>query len=190
MNGGDSIEALLAALDDISASPADEGRLELINIRPVTNSRRVLDDCRMSRAGGMEGDNWAKGCWKKLPDGSPHPDVQVSLMNSRCIRAIAGDAENWPPAGDNLFVDLNLSEANLPVGAQLSIGDAVLEVTEVEHAPCGKFTKRYGEIAYKFLSDPKCVALRLRGVFARVVKDGVVRIGDVVRKCQPELGLG
>lgn len=184
------IEALFEALDDIKGAPKDEGRVELIVIRPVTNARRVLDECHVSLAGGMEGDSWAKGCWKTLEDGSPHPDVQVALMNARCIRAIAGDPEFWPPAGDNLFVDLDLSEANLPVGTQLAIGDAVLQVTEVAHTACAKFSGRYGEDAFRFARDPECAGLKLRGIYARVVKDGLVKTGDLIRKCQPDLGLG
>lgn len=178
-----------SALAALAASPNDNGQLELIVLRPVTNARRVVDHCELSKTGGLHGDSWAKGCWKKLPDGSPHPDVQISLMNSRCIQAIAGTPENWPPAGDNLFVDFDLSLANLKPGDQLAIGSAIIQLTNVDHAPCGKFSSRYGQDAFQFLDDPEHKTLNLRGIFARVVKDGQIATGDRIRKVQPDLGL-
>ncbi len=108
-------------------------------------------------------------------------------MNSRCIRAIAGDEENWPQAGDNFLVDLDLSEANLQAGDQLTVGTAIIEITDVDHASGGKITQRYGRAAYQLMERPELRAHRLRSLFARVVMDGFVQKGDSILKCQPQL---
>ncbi|HMB76528.1 MAG TPA: hypothetical protein VKN76_09020 [Kiloniellaceae bacterium] len=117
-------------------------------------------------------------------DGKPHPDVQICIMNARCIAAIAGDKENWPPAGDNLFLDLDLSPANLPPGTRIAIGGAVLEITAVPHNGCANFVERYGKPAVVFVNGPQGKALRLRGIYARVVQDGRVTLGDRVTKVE------
>jgi MOSC domain-containing protein YiiM len=142
----------------------------------------MLDSCALSRAGGVHGDNWALGCWKTTDDGRPHPDVQVCIMNSRCIAAIAGEKENWAPAGDNLFLDLDLTRENLPTGQRLAIGTAVIEVTAEPHNGCQNFVNRYGRDATVFVNTGEGRRLRLRGIYARVVEDGQVAVGDAVRK--------
>ncbi len=169
-------------LSEILASPKDEGRLEGIVIRPEQNGRRELEHCEVSLKGGLHGDHWAKGCWKKTEDGQPHPDVQICIMNARCIAHIAQDHDNWAPAGDNLFIDMDLSPENLPVGQQLALGSAVLEITAEPHLGCAKFIQRYGKDACVFVNGRVGRANRLRGVYARVVKDGVVTVGDSVTK--------
>ncbi len=174
----------------IEASPKNNGILELIVARPVKEARRVLDEMEISLAGGLEGDNWANGCWMSLPDGSPHPDVQIAMTNSRCLAAIAGEKSNWPPAGDSLFVDLDISEENLKPGDRLSIGTAVIEITSTAHTGCQKFSQRYGVDALKFVNAPEWKSMRLRGIYARVVKDGRIRVGDRISKLQPEPALG
>ena len=172
------------SLPEILESPKDKGALEMIVIRPQKNARKVLDSCELSFANGANGDHWARGCWKSLPDGSPHPDVQIAIMNSRALKAVAGSKERWPLAGDNLIVDLDLSSENLSPGQTLQIGEAELEITNVPHSGCAKFMDRYGKDAVRYFNSKKGKAQHLRGVYARVVRDGTVRLGDAVRKVQ------
>ena len=173
---------LQAGLQTIKLSPQDQGVVEMIVIRPRDRERIVLTECEVSAKLGVHGDMWANGCWKKLPDGSPHPDVQVTLMNSRCIALLADDKSRWALAGDQLYVDLDLSIENLPVGQQLAIGTAILQITETAHTGCEQFIERYGREAKAWVNSPLGKQLRLRGVYARVVRDGVIKTGDIATK--------
>lgn len=165
-------------------APKDAGPLRLIVIRPEHGLRETLKQARLSAAGGVEGDHWAKGCWKSLPDGSPHPDVQICLMTARTIEAVAGPIENWAPAGDNLFVDMDLSPSNLPPGTRVALGDAEMTITAEPHNGCQSFIDRYGRDACLFVNTGRGKELRLRGIYARVTKDGTVRVDDQMRKLE------
>lgn len=98
-----------AGLAHIQASPADDGKLEMIVVRPSKRHRVRPDRVHLSGKGGVDGDHWAMGCWKSLPDGSPDPSVQVAIMNSRCLGLISPTKAEWALAGDNLIIDLDLS---------------------------------------------------------------------------------
>ena len=176
------IEELGAGIPEILKSPADRGEIKAIVIRPVSGERRDLDACDMSLAHGVHGDRWADGCWKTTEDGQPHPDVQIAIMNSRCIELIAGNRSNWPPAGDNLFVDLDLRPKNLAPGQRLKAGTAIIEITDTPHVGCKSFVERYGRDALIFVNTGIGRSYRLRGVYARVVKDGRVKVGDLLIK--------
>ena len=130
----------------------------------------------------MHGDNWAKGRARKLPDGSPDPAVQVTIMNSRVARLIAQDEARWPLAGDQLYADLDVGAANLPVGQRLRIGSVVLEITAEPHTGCKKFAHRFGAEALAWVNSPAGYESRLRGVYAKVVDAGTLRVGDRVEK--------
>ena len=96
---------------------------EMIVVRPEKGRRETPEAVRISAAAGLEGDHWSRGCWKSLPDGSPHPDVQVCLMPTRVITAVAGGRETWAAAGDNLFFDIDMTPENLPPGTRLALGE-------------------------------------------------------------------
>lgn len=175
----DELEAGLPAILD---SPKDRGRLEAIVVRPQSGERLDLSHVAISLAHGTHGDHWAKGCWKTTEDGKPHPDVQICIMNARAIALIAGDRSRWPLAGDNLYIDMDLAPENLRPGQRLAIGTAVIEITDTPHNGCDSFVRRFGRDATVFVNDRRGKQHRLRGIYARVVQDGHVTVGDVVRK--------
>ena len=180
-------EELGAGIGRILTSPKDEGTLELIVRRPRAGEREVLEEGRLDLFEGLVGDNWKDRGSSRTPDGSPHPDMQLNVMNSRVLALVAQDRERWRLAGDQLIVDLDLSRENLPAGARLALGSAVIEVTEQPHTGCQKFIDRFGLDAMRFVNSPEGRRLRLRGLNARVVRPGVVGAGDAVRKLRPEL---
>jgi hypothetical protein len=177
-----STEELEAGLEEILASPSDRGVLELIVRRPNKGEREVLEEGELDLSEGLVGDNWKSRGSSRTPDGSSHPDMQLNLMNSRVIALVAQDKERWQLAGDQFFIDLDLSDENLPAGTRLSIGGAVIEVTPQPHTGCKKFVERFGIDAMTFVNSPVGRRLRLRGINARVIHPGTVRVGDAVRK--------
>lgn len=172
------------SLGDIRQAPADSGTVELIVARPAVDERVILSQGRLDLATGLEGDTWRARGSSGTADGSANPDAQLTLMNARVAAAIAGERERWPLAGDQLYVDLDISLANLPPGSRAQLGSAVIEFSETPHTGCAKFIARYGVDAQKFVNSPIGRELRLRGANCRVVVAGTVRRGDVIRKVQ------
>lgn len=177
-----TMEELEAGLDDIRRSPKNEGVLELIVRRPSVGEREVLAEGELDVAAGLVGDTWSKRSSNRSKDGQAHPDMQLNVMNSRVIALVAQDRERWHLAGDQLFVDLDLSGENLPAGTRLAIGAAVIEVTPSPHTGCQKFVSRFGLDAMKFVNSPLGRQLNLRGINAKVVQPGVIRVRDVAKK--------
>lgn len=171
-----------AGLSTILESPKNEGMVELIVRRPRTEEREVLTDALLHPEQGLIGDNWIDRGSSRTSDGSAHPEMQLNIMNARVIALLAQERERWPLAGDQLFVDLDLSARNLPAGTQLAVGTAIIEVTPQPHTGCKKFVSRFGIDALKFVNSELGRELHLRGINARVVRGGVVRQGDLVRK--------
>jgi MOSC domain-containing protein YiiM len=179
-----SRDELEAGLDVILRSPRDQGALAAVVIRPETDARLSLRQSEISPEQGIHGDHWAKGCWMSMPDGRPHPDVQVAIMNARTIALIAQEPARWPLAGDNLYVDLDLSAGNLPPGTRLEVGSAVLEITAIPHTGCKKFAERFGVEATRFVNSRDGKRLHLRGIYARIVEPGTITVGDLVTKVE------
>lgn len=175
-------DELLDGLAHILASPSDEGVLHGIVTRPEKGQRVELDACTLSGKTGVERDHWAKGCWMSTDDGEPHPDVQVSLMNTRCLGLIARERDRWPLAGDNLLVDFNLSPENAPPGQRLAVGSAIIEISDVPHMACASFIERYGRDAGVFVNTGDGRTHMLRGRLGRIVQDGRVSVGDKIIK--------
>jgi hypothetical protein len=167
-----------AALDHIRRSPADDGVVEMIVRRPAEDVREVLDQARLDTAGGLIGDNW-------LGRGTD-PAKQVTLMNARVAALVALSQDRWPLAGDQLYVDLDLTEANLPPGTWLAAGSAIIEVSAEPHRGCKKFAARFGVDALRLVNSPLGDQMRLRGINARVRRSGVVRAGDWIRRCSAQ----
>jgi MOSC domain-containing protein YiiM len=167
-------EELEAGLAWVRSSPRVEGVVELIVRRPGVDEREVLEEAELDLESGLVGDRWA--------DGATKPGRQLTLMNARAVELVARDRERWALAGDQLYVDLDLSEANLPPGTRLALGSAELEVTADLHTGCAKFTERFGPAAIRFVNGKAGRPLRLRGMYARVVRPGTVRHGDAIRR--------
>lgn len=190
-----TLEELEAGLAHVAQSPKDNGELRLIVRRPRDGEREVLKEGDLDLAIGLVGDNWKMRGSKKTADGSAHPDYQITITNARMIALVAREQERWPLAGDQLFIDLDLSSSNLPPGTQLTIGSAVLEVTPPPHNGCRKFAARFGEEAATFVNSAEKKGMHLRGINAKVVKAGTIRVGDGVKKTRtprensPAIGL-
>jgi hypothetical protein len=176
-------EVLATGLDHIRQSPVDEGKLELIVCRPAVDVRRMLEVGQLDLAVGLVGDTWSQRPSTSTPDGSPNPAAQLTVVNARAIALVAGNQpERWALAGDQLYMDLDLSEAGLPGGTRLGIGEAVIEISAKPHRGCAKFAARFGTDALRFVNTGPGRVLNLRGRNARVVIPGAIRHGDVVRR--------
>lgn len=177
-----TMQELEAALDHLRDAPKDNGVIELIVRRPRTDHREVLEIAEVDPVKGLIGDNWCVRPSSRTPDRSPHPEMQINIMNSRVATLVAQQKERWPLAGDQFYIDMDLSKENLPAGAQIAIGTAVLEVSPLPHTGCNKFVARFGLEAMQFVNSPVGKQLCLRGINARVIKGGVIRVGETARK--------
>jgi MOSC domain-containing protein YiiM len=170
-----TLDELLAGLDHVRDSPSERGTVELIVRRPAVDERQVVEEGELDLVVGLVGDRWHLGA-------SPFNDAQLTLMNAHAAALIARSRDRWPLAGDQLYVDLDLSVDNLPAGTRLAVGKAVVEITAVPHTGCVKFSARFGSDALKFVNKSPGRELRLRGANARVVTPGTVRAGDPIQK--------
>lgn len=161
-------------LDDVRAAPKGSGTLELIALRPAPAERETPAEAMLDPVDGLVGDRWR-------PESSS-PDSALTLMSARAAALVAGPRERWALAGDQLYVDLDISCANLPPGTRLAVGEAVIEITPAPHTGCGKFLRRFGVEMMKLVNSPVGRELNLRGVNARVVTGGVIRLGDMIEK--------
>lgn len=170
-----TLAELEASLPDLGGSPRDCGTVEMIVARPCTDERVLLEGAELNLEEGLVGDDWRTV-------GAADPEAQITLMNTRVIQLLAGDRGRWQLAGDQIFVDFDISQDNLPPGTRLAIGSAVLEVTAVPHTGCAKFAERFGKDAMRYVNTPEGRRLRRRGMNTRVVQPGTVRVGDTVAK--------
>jgi hypothetical protein len=168
-----SYAELAAALPELERSPRERGTVELIVRRPARGQREVLDVGTLDVDEGLLGDRWALGKRRRVN--------QLTLMNARFVALVAHGRDRWPLAGDQLFVDFDLSLEHLPPETRVAIGAAEIVVSPEPHMGCKLFRARYGEEAQRFVNSPAGVALQLRGINAWVVKGGEVRVGDEVR---------
>ena len=177
-----TMQELEAALDHLRQAPKDEGLLQLIVCRPEVDQRAELDQADLDPVKGLVGDNWSMRGSSRTPDGSAHPEMQINIMNARVTALVAQEKERWSLAGDQLYIDMDLSKENLPAGSRLQVGSAVLEVSPLPHTGCHKFVARFGLDAMKFVNSEIGLQLCLRGINAKVVQAGTVQVGHKVKK--------
>jgi hypothetical protein len=180
-----TLEEFEGMLEGIRDAPVDAGVVVLLVRRPADGEREVEDEVRLDVAEGIVGDNWRSRGNRHSPDGSADPQAQVTLVNARAAGAIAGDVSRWPLAGDQIYMDFDISVDHLPPGTRLAIGAAEIEVSEKPHTGRAKFSGRFGKDALRFVSTPEGRRLRLRGMNARITKSGTVRVGDPVSVRSP-----
>jgi MOSC domain-containing protein YiiM len=173
---------LEAGLAEIRRAPKEEGVLEMIVRRPRTEEREIVEEGELDLVEGLAGDNWRARGSSSTADGSAHPDAQLTIMNARAAALVAQYRERWHLAGDQLYVDMDLSDENLPPGTRLAIGSAIVEVSALPHNGCKKFVARFGLDAMKFVNSPEGKKLHLRGINTKVVQPGLIRVGDKVKK--------
>ena len=170
-----SAEKLEQGVEHILASPSDAGKLMLIVIRPDVDQRETPAEGHVDTEQGLVGDSWSTR-------GQADPDVQLTIMNARVAGLVAQTRDRWSLAGDQLYLDMDLSDENLPPGTQLSLGDAIIEITEWPHTGCKKFAARFGVDAVVFVNSGRGKKLNFRGINAKVIQSGDIKIGDVARK--------
>lgn len=174
-------DELDAGVEWFLGSPDDLGTVEMIVRRPAVDEREVLAEAELVVGEGVVGDTYLARPSSATGDGTPHPEAQLNVMNSRAIDLVAaGDRERWALAGDQFFVDLDLSVENLPAGTRLTIGTAVIEVAAKPHNGCAKFASRYGQEAARWVNRDQ--HQRRRGLNAIVIEPGVVRAGDAIAR--------
>jgi hypothetical protein len=176
------LATLNAGLDLILAAPKDEGRIELIVRRPAVDARETVTEATLDPVEGLVGDCWRERGSASMPDGSANPKAQLTLMNARVAALVAGAPDRIPLAGDQFYVDLDITAANTPPGTRLALGSAVIEVSDEPHTGCRKFFDRFGNDAHRFVNSKDDRTLNLRGINAFVVTGGVVRAGDRIVK--------
>lgn len=169
-----TFEDLEAGWRKTEKSPQDLGAVEMIVRRPKPEEREEMESATFTAEAGLAGDDWLRR--------SANPDAQITMMNSRLIHLLAGDKSRWALSGDQLFVDLDISQDNLPAGARLRIGEVVMEVSPLPHTGCTKFARRFGGAARKWVMTDEGQQARRRGVYTKVIVDGEIRVGDRIQK--------
>ncbi len=177
-----TFEALSERWKHLDSSPADIGTVDMIVRRPDIDQREELQAAQFNEMEGLAGDNWLTRGSTSTADGSAHPEAQITLMNSRVIQLITGDKSRWAEAGDQLFVDFDLSMDNLPAGSRIQIGEVIMEISRKPHTGCAKFARRFGASARKWVMTEAGSAARLRGVNARVIRAGTIQVKDPISK--------
>jgi hypothetical protein len=154
----------------------------MIVARPAEDERQVLEQGWLDLVDGLVGDTWRTRGSTSRPDGSADPEGQLTVMNSRVATLISRTPDHGGLAGDQLYVDFDLSRPHLPPGARVQIGAAVIEITAKPHRGCAKFGARFGNEALRFVNTGEGLVLNLRGRNAKVVVPGAIRRGDALRK--------
>ena len=167
-----TLDVLEARLSAAPRAPADIGRVRLLVTRHQGGQRELLERATMTPESGMPGDSWGR-------QRKPSPEAQLTAMQSDVADLIA-NGQPLTLFGDQLFLDLDLSSANLPAGSVLRAGTVTLEVTPMPHNGCRKFRARFGDGALRFVSNRELRHLNLRGIYLRVIEAGDIAVDDEI----------
>jgi MOSC domain-containing protein YiiM len=166
-----AFDELEAGWRSAAALPAT-GRVAAVVVRTGNGAHATPERIELSPERGVHGDRWGEAA-------TPDPEAQVSLIDRRVVEVlVGGDRTRLHVPGDNIVVDFDLDEGSLPVGAQLCLGSAVIEITGKAHTGCAKFRARLGDDALRWVNTHAHRPRRLRGLFARVISAGAVAVGD------------
>ncbi len=177
-----TIEELDLLYRALPLRPTAQARVNALCVRPGPDLREERASIEFDPERGVIGDRWERKTWLYLQDGKPDPRVQVALCNSDILAMVQKATGVRHHPGDTVFTDLDLSVTNLPVGMRLKIGTAVVEISDVENDACAKFAAHYGAAVLAWIRLPQNRSLRLRGLFARIISGGLVRVNDPVEK--------
>jgi hypothetical protein len=178
VNGHVTTDELMAALPGVLSAPKTGSAVEYLCFRPGYGERRFVSELTVTKDRGIPGERWGTAPWLKLPDGTGHPGIQVSILPRRVLDLVWRNRDTVVHPGDTFVSDLDMTEANLPTGQLLAVGTAVLKVSEIWNDACAKWKVRHGEAAFDWVRAHK--ELRLRGVLCSIEQDGVIRNGDAV----------
>jgi len=167
-----STTELETGLRALSQAPKDAGRLALLVRRDAEHCRETPARVHLSREDGMPGDAWGRHATR-------NPESQLAVMR-RDVAELIANGQPLTLFGDNLFVDLDISKANLPAGTRLRVGEAVVEVTPMSHDGCSKFHRRFGPDALHFVNAKPTRDQNLRGIYWRVIESGEVSVGSPI----------
>lgn len=182
-----TLAELMAALPHVLAAPKDAALAQQLCFRPANNERHFPDRLTLTQAKGVLGEGgqaerWLTAPWLRMPDGSPDPDIQVSILPRRVLDLVWRDRAGTPHPGDTIIADLDMTEANLPAGTLLRAGSATLRVSSVFNDGCVKWKARYGADAKAWITAAGHPPLRLRGILCAIVGDGQVAVGDPITR--------
>jgi MOSC domain-containing protein YiiM len=127
---------------------------------------------QLSPEQGVPGDRWSRRSPEK-------PDAQLTVMR-RDVAEVLANGQPLTVFGDNLFVDLDISAGNLPLGTRLRVGGAVAAVSPKPHDGCQKFRTRFGGDALRCVQARETRSQNRRGIYWTVVEAGEVAVGDPV----------
>jgi hypothetical protein len=176
-----SADDLRAGMPHVLAAPKSDAPITMLCFRSDFGMREFPEHLTMTRAGGIPGERWLNHPWLKLPDGSPDPRIQVSILPLRVLDLVWRDRVGTVHPGDTIVADLDMTQANLPAGTLLQAGTAVLRVSDEPNDGCVKWKARYGAAAMDWIVAPEHAGLRLRGVLCSIEQDGVVAGADRIK---------
>lgn len=176
-----TLDVCMAAMPDILAAPKDNAPIRSLCLRPGIGQRQFVDSLTMTVSEGIPGDRWLTNPWRKLADGSPDPEIQVSILPTRVCDLVWREGDRAPHPGDPIVADMDMGVDNLPPGSLIQAGSAVLEVSAIFNTACVKWRNRYGLESFRWINMDDHPRHRLRGILCAVREGGTVTRTDPLK---------